>query len=59
MSKLERAPGPETWAALELAVARVAPAMDPQEISNTAWAYAALNISPGAETWAALERRVV
>jgi len=59
LGKLEKAPGPEAWAALERRVPQVAPDMTPQAVGNTAMAYARLNISPGPEAWAALERRVV
>mmetsp|Transcript_3578 Transcript_3578/g.8483 ORF Transcript_3578/g.8483 Transcript_3578/m.8483 type:complete len:99 (-) Transcript_3578:226-522(-) len=33
--KLERAPGPEAWAALELAVVRVARQMNEEQVVNT------------------------
>ena len=57
--KLERAPGPEAWAALELAVVRVARVMKSQDAANTFWAFSKLEKAPGPETWAALELAAV
>jgi hypothetical protein len=45
----------DALAALETDTVRVAPTMDPQNVSNVMWAYAALGRMPGDKTWAALE----
>ena len=45
----------EVLTALEGAAGRVAPDMNPQEVSNTVWGYATLGRMPGEDTWAALE----
>ena len=49
----------DTLAALEGRVVLVASHMNPQNVSNTAYAFAALGRMPGAETRAALEAAVV
>ena len=52
-------PGAEARAALEAAVVRVGPGMDPQAAANTAWSFTTLGLMPGAEVRAALEAAVV
>jgi hypothetical protein len=45
----------DALAALETDTVRVAPTMNPQDVANTVWAYAALGRMPDDKTWAALE----
>jgi len=54
-SKLERMPDEKTWASLNTAARRVAPAMNPQEVANTMGAFSKLERVPDDTTWAALE----
>ena len=44
---------------MEVAVVRVGPGMNAQDISNTVLAYGKLGLMPGAAAWAALEAAVV
>ena len=49
------APEDETRDALEDAVRRTAPTMDPQNVANAAYAYAKLGVAPGAAAFDALD----
>jgi hypothetical protein len=48
-------PDEKTWASLNTAARRVAPAMNPQEVANTMGAFSKLERVPDDTTWAALE----
>jgi len=56
---LGQEPGAAAQAALEAAVVRLGPGMDPQHVANIWWAFSTLGLMPGAETRAALEAAVV
>ena len=56
---LGRQPGAPALAALEAAVVRVGPDMDPQAAGNIWWAFATLGREPGAEARVALEAAAV